>query len=70
MDLVTGAAGAVLGLAVGYGLGRRAERASQAWEVTQASFLVARTLTGQAVGYALAAVLLLACAGTALLVTR
>lgn len=66
MDLLTGAVAGVLGLAVGYGLGRRAERASQAWEVTRASYLVARSLTGQVLGYAAAAALLLACAGLAL----
>ncbi|GAA1395111.1 hypothetical protein ACFQZ4_24235 [Catellatospora coxensis] len=70
MDLAMAAVGLVLGLAVGYGLGRRTERASLAWEATRASFIVARGLTGQALGYALGAALLLACAGLALWVAR
>lgn len=70
MEIVTGALGLLLGLGVGYGAGRRAERASQAWEVTRASFLVARSLTGQAAGWVLGAGVLIACAAAALLVTR
>lgn len=71
MEILTGAAlGLIAGVLVGYGAGRRTERASRAWGATRVAFEGARLLTGQAVGFVLAAALLLACGGMALWVTR
>lgn len=70
MEIVTAALGLLVGLGVGYGTGRRAERAAQAWEATRASFLVARSLTGQAAGYMLGGAALVALAVLALVVSR
>lgn len=71
MDAMASAAiGLIAGVLVGYGAGRRTERASMAWSATRMAFDSARLLTGQAAGYVLGAVLLVACAGLALWVSR
>lgn len=70
MEIAIGAVGLLVGVVVGWGAGRRVERASYAWGMTRAWYGVTRMLASEAAGFLLGAAVLVGLAVAALLVTR